>query len=337
MWALQENKMKHSARIGINPTGPEWTELFNQHTRFHELMNVGDYEKFDRGEFGELLMKYADLANRWYDDGEDNARVRRILMDESCHRLTTCGNVMYIVNQGLPSGFGATAPANSTSNEFYVGCAYLELRDMMMTGQIPEVSDEAQRMWKEVMEMAAAKVVRLDMAFYARSRQLSTYGDDYMLSVTQNLLGLLNFETYQWVLAKFGVFVTPEDKLSDTYIAKSIMDSTFLKRTFKTHEGAPGLMMAPLDANVLREEVNWIRETEDEDEMTRQVADASIREAFHHGVSFFEQHKATINRALVSQGIAPIVHSYAELNKEFFEQFDIAAPYVPRQWFHLVK
>lgn len=327
MWAMQTKATEQPCKVGTNPLGPDWTRIYNRHTAKGKNCFAGDYEKFDRTQSGALTMEFAHLANKWYNDGPENAKVREILIEEASHRVTVTGNVVSIINQGMPSGCGGTAPINGTSNEIEVGygfeCVVEHLMDDGFNPEIEFTLDETIEGFLAARERVKQLNETPDQDLFINDSELSTYGDDLVINTSDRLADIFNFETYQYVLKEHNINFTPEDKSTEIPKRQTLEDVTFLKRSFVEHFAIPYVKLAPLEESVIQEEVNWIRESDDDGTMTRQVADASVRDAYHFGAEYFEEHKWKINNALVAAGLMPILHSWFKLDRDHLSQFDI--------------
>jgi len=320
---MQENCVAHPNKVGINPMGVDWTQWTRRRMAKGEQVVAGDYSKFDRTLQGEFGRQFAILANKWYDDGEENAQVRFILMEEACHRLTVCGNVLYIVNQGNPSGFGGTTPFNGDANETYQINSWLDIWEAFAEGDysiIESCSHQAQNMW----DNAICAFEPMDtIEDYDNNVELASYGDDINMAVTKEAAMVFNFETVRANLAKYNIEFTPEDKGTEFSTTKDIYDATFLKRTTKPHPKFSQFYLAPMEVGVIQEECNWIRDCDDHDSATRDIVGASLREAYAHGRRFFDEHKKTLNAALCQANLKPVHLTYEELNNTWIGQFGV--------------
>jgi len=311
IWAMRHNNRDLASKVGINPHGRDWTDMWRQHKRVGNRTFAGDYSKFDRTVTGELVRQFAVLANKWYDDGNDV--VRNVLIDELYHRVDVIGNAMVLMGQGVPSGVSATSDIDGVVNEIYLLSGtmdLLEMEDREERWSLPETTSN----WKEreILDLAIA----LEMMEYAM------YGDDIVVSTSEELSKTLNFETYQYILSTYDIPFTSEEKGADIPPRRELEDVSFLKRKW-VREAGSGVFKAPLDINVIREEVNWVRKSEDRKDMCRVVVDASLRECMHQGKQVFEEHKTVLNRSLAEHGIRPVLLEYEELDRAWQRGFDL--------------
>lgn len=304
--ALREMRMELSSKVGINPMGPEWT-VFAKKLEGKNLI-AGDYSKFDRTQRPECIVQFAHNANAFYDDGPENAKIRLFLIDEAFHRVTVCGNVLYIVNQGIPSGFCVTSDNNGSDGEINMGHTFLDIVETMQ--------DDMH------VQNAARKDLEYTMTDFYDRVELGTYGDDALMGVDPEL-EFFNFKNIQFSLGKFNITFTPEDKSDATDIqSRTLSEVTFLKRGFSKHHA--GFYLAPLDKDTIQEEVNWVRSNENVPFLTAQVVDSAVRDAYHHGKEYFEFFQKKVNKALIDVGIAPNLLTYEDLDIQW--KIDVGLP-----------
>lgn len=134
--------------VGINPHSVDWTHL---HTRLNVNGNSiisGDYANYD-GKLpkfvGEVFLKF---VNEWYDDGEEAARARVVLVTNVFNAVRLNGVNVYRVADGNPSGNPITSIYNSICNVIMLYVVFV-----------------------------------VDLRLEPNSFQMSTYGDDNLSSV----------------------------------------------------------------------------------------------------------------------------------------------------------
>jgi len=102
--------------VGINVHSKDWTYLYKRLDKFNGSVIAGDYSKFDgsvRAYVGRVILEY---INEWYDDGEQNAKVRNLLFEHIFNARHICGDKIYTVKDSNPSGNFMTAIYNSLQN-----------------------------------------------------------------------------------------------------------------------------------------------------------------------------------------------------------------------------
>jgi len=312
VWAMRTQQSRLSSKVGINPLGPDWTELWRAHKKVGEKCFAGDYSKFDRTVTGELIRQFAVMANDWYDDGPENAQIRMVLIDELYHRVNVVGNTLVLVGQGIPSGVPATSDIDGFVNEQYVGCMFCDLLELEdHEWQLVETQEN----W----DTRDQNIVLSDMF---EQSELSTYGDDLAMSVGDRIAPVLNFETYQYALSQYNIPFTAETKGEETSPLRTLEDVSFLKRRW-VRDPVSGCQRAPLEFEVVQEELNWVRKSESDHEMVRVVADAALREAVHHGRDVFCELKKKINTALIAEGVKPLGLDYVDLERDWYKSLEM--------------
>jgi hypothetical protein len=113
---VQSMASQKPVAVGINVHSLEWTELFCRLNRTAESVLSGDFSNYDGKLPASLTKPFTDFVNWWYDDGPINARVRHLLMKHISHAVHLCGNKLYQVVDGNPSGNPITSIYNSFCN-----------------------------------------------------------------------------------------------------------------------------------------------------------------------------------------------------------------------------
>jgi len=214
---------------------------------------------------GELLDAVCDIANAWYDDGPVNARVRKVLIQESFDRFTCVLDAMIHIEQGLPSGFPGTAPFNSLVNEMYMYLAWLDLAP---------ASKKALRHCDDNVDRKA-------------------YGDDHVDAVTDAALEFYNQRTFGAFMEKHGITYTDAQKNPwRTCEEYTTLDKvSFLKRDFVPHHEFRGFYLAPLEKKSIEDRLLWIADSKfaTPDELLCENIKNSMQDAYQHGMVYFNQ------------------------------------------------
>jgi len=276
--------------VGINPDSLEWTQLYHKLRGKSEYCVAGDFSSFDGTMHPEIMSAICDLINEWYDDGEENAVIRRTLMEEMIHTMHICMNSVYGSVKGDPSGNNITVVLTTIGNIMYMRMAYLLLAWERNEG--------------------------LSLVDYHNNVEEVAYGDDNILAITPSTLTWFNQKTMSIALKLYGVTYTDPEKKGITECAR-LDDVTFLKRGFRQDQYIPIIRWAPIDVKVLRELTNWIRTSDDDEEATLVNCTTSVRFAFHHGKEFYDQHLASINEQLWKVGLRGIPNEYLLLHHQY--------------------
>ncbi|QJD14915.1 replicase [Actinidia yellowing virus 1] len=222
--AVMTNFRRTSCKVGINPYSLDWSDMFLKMLEKSPKGFAGDYAKFDGIGDPEMYMSICEVINRWYDDGEENAQVRRTLFMGVCHRHALVRNTVVEIDQGLPSGFSMTVIVNSMINMYYLGIA-----------------------WTSIMEHSPFYLyAKVDVFF--KECYVATYGDDNVVAVPESFLEYFNLRTVASFLARYGVVYTDDKKnpieMSEPFV--DLIECTFLKRGFRQF-GASMVFVAPLE------------------------------------------------------------------------------------------
>jgi hypothetical protein len=222
--AFMASMFRHHTRSGmcpgINPYN-EWWLLATRLSKHGDKVFDGDFKRFDSSEQPYIHQKILEFVNRWYADGETNARVREVLWLDLIHSRHLSGegyDQSYVVqwHKSLPSGHPFTTPVNSLYSLITLTACYCE------------VTHDYVDMWKHV--------------------YIATYGDDNITNVSDSVSEVFNQVTVAHNMDKlFGLTYTSGSKDGTLVPFKKIEDCTFLKRRFvRDHLGSGG-WVAPLD------------------------------------------------------------------------------------------
>jgi hypothetical protein len=210
---------------GINPYS-DWWELADHlksggKTKFFD----GDFKRFDASEQPHIHWEILDLINRWYGDGEENARIRTVLWLElvhSRHISGVFGDIRYIVqwNKSLPSGHTLTTVVNSWYSLITLTACFRHLT----YGVVP-----FRDMWSHFSP--------------------ATFGDDNISGVSDAVAEVFNQVTVaEKMFDLFGLTYTSGVKGEALRPYKKLEECTFLKRGFRTDDSNKffGGWVAPL-------------------------------------------------------------------------------------------
>ncbi|DBA13302.1 TPA_asm: polyprotein [Eleocharis dulcis waikavirus] len=263
-------------QVGINPCSLEWTNLMHRMCANGKTLGfAGDYGKFDGIGPPAIYHSIVNVINAWYNDGEESALVRHVLIDQSVHRMSLVGNLVLQVGQGLPSGFAMTVIFNSIVNFYFMSIAWVNVVGSSCLSYHASVRE------------------------FARLTDIITYGDDNCVSVDSDFISIFNLRSVAKFLSSFGVTYTDDAKnpieLSEPH--KRIVDFSFLKRTWVTLGKGSLLWKAPLDETSIKECCFWLRETDDRLAALDQNVEGSLFEMAIHGKEKYESWKRTLETA----------------------------------------
>jgi hypothetical protein len=267
--SIVRNRIKNGIAIGINYYS-EWGLLADHLKQKGPHVIAGDFRKYDAHELPQLLNIVLNLINRWYDDGPENARVRRVLWLEVTNSLHLGGvgsahNTLYEWLKGLPSGHPATSIINSLYNLLLFGLA-----------------------WNDIMGPQHME------AFYDYVA-IATYGDDNVVNIAEQVIAVFNQHTVTAIMPVYGQEYTSEAKdLSVVPISRPLSQVTFLKRMFREFpEGCD----PPLELEVVLTMPYWCKSALAVDSIVLTNLETALMELSLHGDEVFDRWYPIMARA----------------------------------------
>lgn len=206
----------------------DWTTLSHFLTQKGEKVFAGDFKSFDSSQQASIMEVLLAYINAWYDDGEDNKRVRTVLWQDLLHSRHVGGigndqSYIYQWNKSLPSGHPFTTILNSMYSLFCIVACYIKA-----TGD-----------WTHFWDRAHAV----------------TYGDDNVVNIQDTIAGVFNQKivaAFMWDL--FRMVYTSDDKDGDLIEYTDIKGVTFLKRSFRYDRGT---VVCPLELDSFLYTIYW--------------------------------------------------------------------------------
>ena len=291
---LAENRINNEVAVGINPYSYDWTHLARHLKKFGNKVVAGDFGNFDGTLILQILESIGEAISEWYDDGEDNAQIRRILWKELINSVHVEGNNLYFWTHGHPSGHPLTAILNSLYNS--VVCRIVFVLCARKAGKLANMKD------------------------FNENVSMISYGDDNVLNISDRVIDYFNQHTMSECFTEIGMEYTDELKSSaaDAKPFRSLEEVSFLKRKFRWDEER-ACFTAPLELGVCMEMVNWIRGELDPEEACCVNCQTSAMELSLHGREVFEKCTKMIKRACLTHMLRqPMILTYEEY-VEFFE------------------
>nr|QJX15640.1 polyprotein [Carrot torradovirus 1] len=290
-------------KVGINPEGIEWTTLANGFLEKSQLGFSADYSSFDGRAPVFVFQWFCDLVDKYYGDspGSENSLARHSLLMMASTHYTLCGDKLFRVVGGMPSGFSLTVLFNSLLNEFYMRYAFeILLRKPSNAARTLGVSQ------KDFNQLFVA-----------------IYGDDNLVAVPFHMQWY-SLPAIAAVLEKINVVIKNGlDKGSDVSATKFLPlgELTFLSRGFKKH--ATGYMLAPLKWVSVTEPLRWIRPSPEcpaVDALMENI-EGALRASFMHGEIQFKTLKDLIVKCLASRMLPTSgLPSYLELERNWLRE-----------------
>lgn len=287
-WFMEARILNGSA-VGINPYSSEWDFLHKWLTCFNFKAFAGDFKLYDVSHGEQLLSAVCTIINRWYDDGEENQRIRRVLFESLKVSHHICGNVIYTVIGTLPSGHPLTVIVNTIIHSLLVRLSYLKC-------------------FKEL------------VSYNSNVREV-VYGDDGIVMVSKSISGLFNQKTFSTLVSSFGYEYTIETKGEEEQtILRDISDVSFLKRKFRFDSSALRVV-APMDLMTVLEICYWVKKNASLVEQVPVLVDCVLRELTLHGKEVYETYARKLLDVLFEEmGIDILFVPHVKLLSEVLNQ-----------------
>jgi len=289
--ALQKEKFSHGFGVGTNPHSFDWTHWYRALVKRGENFIAGDYANFD-GMLHPRMVRFCiergmEWMRRYCGDFSEHENCYINILEDACYPTLLVQNDVYKVGKGEASGAPDTAAKNTLLNEVYIILCYLELAKQN--------------------DILFATLQQYDDNVYTLC-----YGDDVVMSVTDQIKDWFNMGTISKWFEVYGITFTDPAKLKITRNFVPPNEVTFLKRYFRP--AGNGIVYAPMEPKALFEILNWVRVSKfnTPQEALRSNAEDVIRDSLHYGRVAFRHIKNKINVALVKVGIKPISMIYSE-------------------------
>lgn len=288
------NRNFNEISVGTNVYSQDWDVIARILSRHGKNVIAGDFSNFDGTLNAEILWSICDIINDWYNDGEENARVRRVLWSEIVNSVHVCGETIYHWTHSQPSGNPLTAVLNSVYNS--IACRYVW---MLLTEKRPK--DHSMRIFRENVSMVA-------------------YGDDNVLNISDYAIGFFNQILMSEAFATFGMTYTDESKSGQMVAARTLEEVGYLKRGFVYNQQLLK-WEAPLALESVLEIPNWTRTTMDTREATTLNIEVACTELSLHSQDIFEFWSARFRKAALACGLRPTILSYFEYKVSEMERY----------------
>jgi len=276
------NRVNNSMAIGVNPY-EEWSSVKSflmDHDKPRKVV-AGDYSGYDTKLRATVMWRVLDIFERYYYNSTAEDRlIRKVLWHDVVNSIHINNGEIYEYNGSQASGFPGTGPCNSIANVIILMCA--------ICAQVPEEQDD--RILQNVSVM--------------------TFGDDNLVSFTSDFYNYCNQDSLgKTIFDLFGMEYTSETKDGTIKLARDIHEVNFLKRGFR-FEKSSNTYLAPLELAVIKETLNWQKNTSLINEITQRI-DAVLFELSLHGEKVFNELAPTIVGASIKcYGYNPVNATY---------------------------
>lgn len=243
--------------VGINANSYEWTLMIRDLLSNSDQFINGDGKNFDASIGQQYMMHVCDVVNSFYDDGMENALIRRVIFATFMNSRHIVGNYVYFARQGNKSGIALTTIFNNLAGMFAIRYAYL-----LCFGTLDEFHD----------------VVKAKF-----------YGDDDLISVKKRT-GYQQFDSqfYQKVWRYLGVEYTSAQKEDILRPYYQLEDLSFLQRSFVLDD-KNNYYLPRLKYNTITEIARWSHSDpyNMEDQLNR--FNATLMEVSNYGTEKFNE------------------------------------------------
>jgi len=284
---VMENRVQNEQSIGTNPVGLDWTKTAKKLQKFGDKVFAGDFSSFDGTLNSSILSRFADVVNQFYDDGEENARIRRVLMLDVYNSFWICNGRYISLSHSQPSGNPLTTILNSFYNSVSMRIAYYRCA-----------------------KMASIKAPNFDDVV-----SMVSYGDDNVINFSDGVISWFNQLTVTEAYASFGMIYTDEAKTGNMVASRKLNEVAYLKRGFRF---VNGIYRAPMDLAVILETPNWIRKCPDFELECKLNIENSVRELAQHSEEVFSKWSKVLVKAFYDEtNQYPLIKSYDSYNEEW--------------------
>jgi hypothetical protein len=248
--ATAHTRIRNRIALGINPFC-EWGMLARKLHATSSKVFAGDFKNFDCSQQADVYDAMCDEINDWYDDGEENALIRRVLIQDLSNSRHLGGprlkkQIIYQWYKSMPSGHPLTTVVNSFYSVFALAVC-----------------------WKKLCG---------DWESFHTHFYCCTYGDDNINAVADGYTSLFNQNTVAPVMQReLGMVYTDEAK-TDGVIPdfRTIFEVTFLKRGFRYEDEIGKMWVAPLDLGSVLYKCYWYKTSTTDKHLLHQIMMGNI-------------------------------------------------------------
>ncbi len=282
-WCMH-NRIDNEIAVGTNQYSLDWNKIALRLKTKGSPVIAGDFSNFDGSLNAQILWSILDIINDWYDDGQENAKIRTVLWAHVVHSTHIFENNVYMWTHSQPSGNPFTVIINSIYNSIVMRMA-----------------------WRIIMRSQGLS----GMNHFNKYVSMVSYGDDNVLNISLSVIDYFNQQTIADALASIAHTYTDETKTGEMIKYRSLNDVNFLKRSF-VYSSELQRYIAPLEERVIYEMLNWTRNTIDPDEILMMNVETAAREMALHGRNKFNTFISELRQIEDSFRIPPCILTYPE-------------------------
>ncbi len=253
------NKMRKTpyrigCMVGMNVFSQDWDNMFKYLAQKGRKAFDGDEGKFDK----RMLAAFQLIVNETLDDlfigTEQEHEALRFVLQMLITSFHLCGDRAYMATHGNPSGNFLTANLNSIVNYALFLYSYYIL--------------------------AEEENIKVNLPHYIRNVGAVFYGDDSIISMTDEVCSWFNAFTVTKVMNRLGLEFTPANKGEWEAPWKNVEECIFLKRSRYIHRRLG--VVASLDSVSMESTLNYVKDQFRNEELTRIKLLNFQREAYLH-------------------------------------------------------
>lgn len=281
---------------GINPEGPDWTRLFHYLNKHPNCMDF-DVSNWDGHMPPELLYAVGDMLviilGKSYHSPE--AKVIYSLLTEVLFGHVQFEDLVYQKCRGLISGFPGTAEVNTLVHLLLMYYYYLYTAYLTDNTQYSNINDF---------------FLHISPVFY---------GDDVIMSVSDEILPWFNGETICKMYVLHGYPVTSASKEGEIAKAKKLKECTFLKSGFNFI--SPARVDRVMDISVCYDLMYWVRAKEHPYDQFRSNLFDSFRLIHGHGRTKYEDVRTQVNGWLRQAHLQPFDFRWDDFENDKIQKY----------------
>lgn len=288
---LMENRIDFETCVGANPYSTDWERIARRLRSKGRHVIAGDFSNFDGSLIGPFLWAVCHILIDLCDATDTEKLQMFVLFSDIAHSVHVQKAFVYAWGQSQPSGNPLTVIINSLINSLAIRyCWMLLTKGTKFYGMA--------QFWLYV--------------------ALVTYGDDFVVNISSEVLDLFNMVTLMAAMAVIGFALTDEHKSDDCAVSRSLNEVDFLKRRF-VFDRSTFRWKAPLSLDTVLEMAQWSRGKEDPHLVCGQTLEIASYELAQHTRATFDEWMPHLRGAslLLNSNARPKFETY-----DIYQQMD---------------
>nr|DAZ87920.1 TPA_asm: hypothetical protein [Phagomor virus 1] len=282
------NSVSGEISVGLNVHSRDWGTMFHITRSKGDYWMAGDYSAYDKRLPYQLCMSAMEVVHEFYDDGDENRRIRETLALSMFSGFRIADDVCYRLHHGMPSGVPITAVFNSLVNSLIFRICFVLLAK-------EHVKDKA---------LLASFIASPTDWFSFRS-----YGDDHIVRVSKVVSGFFTMVNVSRLLASYGIEYTSTEKHEVACDFVEEKDLSYLKRKFVVRDGS---VFAPLEMDSIRELMNWVKVNDLTPKQALEAnIDCALLEMTHYRKAMWEEFYRKVRIGAAGAGVRIKTYSFS--------------------------